>query len=88
MAYEYYEKYDMLKCFIQHNNNAATSNIFSPFARQKTKNIFAKLKQNLINFDWFKRPRPKKYNIEDWEKTPVNVISDVMPILLFQTEID
>lgn len=79
MSYENYEKYDMLECFIQSNNNCdIASEIYLnhyPERRQPNKTIFKRLKENLIHCGSFNKPRPKKYNIEDAEETSMTVIA-------------
>lgn len=82
MAYENNEKYDMLECFILSNNSAdiASQTYLTryPERRQPHKYIFQRLKENLINYGSFTKPRPKNYNIEDADDATINVIGAVV----------
>lgn len=65
MKYENYEKWDMIVCFIQTGENAeAASNLYYeryPERRQPFRDIFARLRRNLIDGGQFEKKRPKLY---------------------------
>lgn len=65
MKFENYEKWDMIVCFIQAGENAeAASNLYHeryPERRQPFKDIFGRLRHNLINSGQFERKRPQQY---------------------------
>lgn len=79
--YEHFEKFDMVKCYILANENAnAASELYFntyPERHQPDSRIFQSLKNNLIQYGSFKRPRPRNYNIEENEIQELNVIGEV-----------
>lgn len=63
--FENYEKWDMIVCYIQAEENAeAASTLYFeryPERRQPFKDIFARLRHNLINSGQFEKKRPERY---------------------------
>lgn len=81
--FENYEKYDMLKCFWECNEDAqAAGNLYFaryPERRQPFRDIFTRLQNNIIQHGSFKKPRPKKYNaqIRDKELEEITVLGEI-----------
>lgn len=65
MKFENFEKWDMIVCFIQSGENAdAASNLYHeryPERRQPFRDIFPRLRRNLINCGQFVKKRPERY---------------------------
>ncbi|KAJ8952761.1 hypothetical protein NQ318_008076 [Aromia moschata] len=77
-----YEKFNMLECFIQngYNSEAASEAYFNryPKRRQPNMSIFGRLKENLVEYGGFNKPRPKNYRIQDAEDVAINVVGMVV----------
>ncbi|KAJ8946778.1 hypothetical protein NQ318_018988 [Aromia moschata] len=71
-----------LKCFIQngYNSEAASEAYFNryPERRQPNMSIFGRLKENLVEYGGFNKPRPKNYRIQDAEDVAINVVGMVV----------
>lgn len=65
MKFENFEKWDMIMCFIQSGENTeAASNLYYeryPERRQPFRDIFTRLRHNLMNSGQFEKKRPKEY---------------------------
>ncbi|KAJ8961383.1 hypothetical protein NQ318_014627 [Aromia moschata] len=72
----------MLECFIQngYNSEAASEAYFNryPERRQPNMSIFGRLKENLVEYGGFNKPRPKNYRIQDAEDVAINVVGMVV----------
>ncbi|KAJ8946990.1 hypothetical protein NQ318_019071 [Aromia moschata] len=72
----------MLECFIQngYNSEAASEAYFNryPERRQPNMSIFGILKENLVEYGGFNKPRPKNYRIQDAEDVAINVVGMVV----------
>ncbi|KAJ8932930.1 hypothetical protein NQ318_014939 [Aromia moschata] len=72
----------ILKCFIQngYNSEAASEAYFNryPERRQPNMSIFGRLKENLVEYGGFNKPRPKNYRIQDAEDVAINVVGMVV----------
>ncbi|KAJ8947367.1 hypothetical protein NQ318_002894 [Aromia moschata] len=70
------------KCFIQngYNSEAASEAYFNryPERRQPNMSIFGRLKENLVEYGGFNKPRPKNYRIQDAEDVAINVVGMVV----------
>lgn len=81
--FQHFEKYDMLKCFIEANENIALSlrmyHDRYPERRQPSGKIFSRLKQNLISHGSFTKPRPKTYRnlMIDKELEELTVLGEI-----------
>ncbi|KAJ8958295.1 hypothetical protein NQ318_017441, partial [Aromia moschata] len=71
-----------LECFIQngYNSEAASEAYFNryPERRQPNMSIFGRLKENLVEYGGFNKPRPKNYRIQDAEDVAINVVGMVV----------
>ncbi|KAJ8961915.1 hypothetical protein NQ318_021534 [Aromia moschata] len=71
-----------LMCFIQngYNSEAASEAYFNryPERRQPNMSIFGRLKENLVEYGGFNKPRPKNYRIQDAEDVAINVVGMVV----------
>ncbi|KAJ8932848.1 hypothetical protein NQ318_012476 [Aromia moschata] len=70
------------ECFIQngYNSEAASEAYFNryPERRQPNMSIFGRLKENLVEYGGFNKPRPKNYRIQDAEDVAINVVGMVV----------
>lgn len=81
--YENYEKFDMIKCYIESNEDAqAASNLYFerfPHRRQPFRDIFSRLKNNLCEHGSFTKPKAKtlESRIRDRELEHITVLGEI-----------
>lgn len=81
--FENNEKYDMLKCFWECNEDAqAAGNLYFiryPERRQPFRDIFSRLQNNIIRYGSFTKPRPKTYNAQtrDRELEEITILGEI-----------
>lgn len=81
--YENYEKYDMVKCYIERYEYAqAASNLYFdryPERRQPFRDMFQRLKNNLCAYGAFAKPHPKtlENEIRDRELETITVLGEI-----------
>ncbi|KAJ8958284.1 hypothetical protein NQ318_017430 [Aromia moschata] len=73
------EKY-LKKISVKEVKTAASEAYFNryPERRQPNMSIFGRLKENLVEYGGFNKPRPKNYRIQDAEDVAINVVGMVV----------